>query len=791
MCASVNRTGKPSPQLCATFLLRAAICGAVVASLCWESLAAGIFHSHESAKRDTPTSRGAKAAAGAVRHRRPVTIEDAIAMRRLADPAYVGGSSSTGRVALFSPDGTKFIVILRKGNVGNNTNEYSLLLWETDEIFRSPNPDRLLTLTSSSNRPAIRAVSWLEDNSTIFFLGEHPGEVQQLYRFDCGTRRLTLVTHSPTNVLSYGIGSQNDIAYTAEPLPPRANATAPYLGRPISTELITEVLMGHPDEQWSDHVRLVTARGESGGQSTTLSENVLMPFPFSDDHPAISPDRRYVLALANVEVIPASWRDYRDSRMQKWTRWKTTAGQYSMLRHYLLFDTETGEERVLLNAPVSLGGGASSEAAWLPDSQSVVITNTYLPLDEASPEEREARVAGPFVVEVHVGTGEVTKISSKELKFVKWDERTNELLFDEGRGTESTPASKRLQFHKNGSTWTSTSVERSHRDGPEIQLDEGLNQPPQISAHSGSRKSLLLDLNPQFQELDFGREELIRWKATDGHEVEGGLYLPVDYVPGKRYPLVIQTHGFHPDRFEIDGPYTSAFAAQPLAGRGIMVLQAEKPERSAVLDHLATEPEAAWRVSAYEGAIDYLDGRGLIDRSRVGIMGFSRTCWYVKYALTHSAFHYAAASVADGFDMGYFAYVSMANRAYPDNEMDQIMGASPVGEGLQTWFEHSPGFRIDRVPDSTPLRIVASYPLDVLAEWEWFAMMKRLGKPVDMVVFLDGVHELEKPWNRLISQGGNVDWFDFWLNGREDPAKADQYKRWRDLRALTKAQQGR
>jgi hypothetical protein len=125
--------------------------------------------------------------------------------------------------------------------------------------------------------------------------------------------------------------------------------------------------------------------------------------------------------------------------------------------------------------------------------------------------------------------------------------------------------------------------------------------------------------------------------------------------------------------------------------------------------------------------------------------------------------------------------------------MDQIMGAPPVGEGLQTWFQHSPGFSIDRVPESTPLRIVACYPLDVFAEWEWFSMMKRLGKPVDMVVFLDGVHLLEKPWNRLISQGGNVDWFDFWLNGHEDPdpAKAEQYKRWRELRALTKAEQGR
>ena len=83
-----------------------------------------------------------------------------------------------------------------------------------------------------------------------------------------------------------------------------------------------------------------------------------------------------------------------------------------------------------------------------------------------------------------------------------------------------------------------------------------------------------------------------------------------------------------------------------------------------------------------------------------------------------------------------------------------------------------------------PVRIVAAYPLDVFVEWEWFAMMKRLRKPVDMVVFLDGVHVLEKPLNRLISQGGNVDWFDFWLNGHEDPdpRKAEQYERWRNLK---------
>jgi hypothetical protein len=224
-----------------------------------------------------------------------------------------------------------------------------------------------------------------------------------------------------------------------------------------------------------------------------------------------------------------------------------------------------------------------------------------------------------------------------------------------------------------------------------------------------------------------------------------------------------------------------------------MVLQAEKANRADVIRIIATPEEADWKRSVYEGAIDELDRRGLIDRAQVGIMGFSRTCWHVKYTLTHSKYKFAAASISDGIDMGYFLYTSMANRGYPDNEEGQIMGGPPAGESLKSWFERSPDFNIDRLPNTLPVRVVACYPLSVLVEWEWFAMMKRLGKLVDMVVFLDGIHVLEKPVDRMISQNGNVDWFDFWLNNHEDrePAKAEQYARWRELRKAQQRNQDR
>jgi len=54
------------------------------------------------------------------------------------------------------------------------------------------------------------------------------------------------------------------------------------------------------------------------------------------------------------------------------------------------------------------------------------------------------------------------------------------------------------------------------------------------------------------------------------------------------------------------------------------------------------------------------------------------------------------------------------------------------------------------------------------------------------MVFNDHEHILSNPSARVASQGGTVDWFRFWLQDYEDPnpAKAEQYKRWRGLRQL-------
>jgi hypothetical protein len=86
--------------------------------------------------------------------------------------------------------------------------------------------------------------------------------------------------------------------------------------------------------------------------------------------------------------------------------------------------------------------------------------------------------------------------------------------------------------------------------------------------------------------------------------------------------------------------------------------------------------------------------------------------------------------------------------------------------------------------------LIASLERDALmGEWEIYAGLRVWQKPVDMVWVPSQryiPHVVVKPWDRYISQQSAVDWYRFWLQGYEDPdpAKAEQYARWRHLREL-------
>jgi dipeptidyl aminopeptidase/acylaminoacyl peptidase len=285
------------------------------------------------------------------------------------------------------------------------------------------------------------------------------------------------------------------------------------------------------------------------------------------------------------------------------------------------------------------------------------------------------------------------------------------------------------------------------------------------------------------QQRSFGEASIYHWKDRTGTEWTGGLLKPVGYIPGKRYPLVIQMYQFNENEFITDGTDPSAFAARHLASAGFVVLQIRK--KPSVL----SEADPQTHLEAYRSAIESLSGADLIDPGKVGVVGFSWTCWYVVNALIKAPKLFAAATIADGLDNSYMQYVLFGpGPANTHEQMDRIRGGSPFGPGLERWIEQAPGFHLDQV--HTPVRIEAINPTSVLQEWELYASLYMQHKPVDLIYFPEGTHIHQRPLERLESQQGSVDWLRFWLQGYEDPDpnKRSQYQRWQEMKANLQAE---
>ena len=714
---------------------------------------------------------------------RPVTMVDAISMTRLADPEYVNGAASRGRVAQFSPDGKQFVIIVRRGNLAQNTNEYEMLLWKCDRIGDQDFPRRILKMESSSNRPAIENVTWLADNRTVAFLGEQPEELHQVYVLDTETAALRRVTNHTTSIVSYGISSDGTrIAFIAEPpTKPLFDSQARH-GVLITSQPLIDLLL----DRVSSRAVLLWFRDESGYVRQLSVPETASYF----DSPVLSPDGRFIAVRAVVSSVPPIWKRYSDALLRDYTKPAMSKGQDTWLSRYAVVDTQTGESRFLLNSPVR---SVNTLIAWSPDSKSVALAGAFLPLEDTYGEERRLRESKTFAVEVNPQNGSITKISREDQiiqKFTNdyerslhWDRETHCVVFGFSTVYPVADLKPQVGFCKISGGWRMAAQVSSESAHPTIILEEGMNLPPRVLASDKNtqEQQILYDLNPNFAKLQFGHVEEIEWQGYGGHAVKGGLYFPVGYQAGKRYPLVIQTHLWTRERFWIDGPWTTAFAAQPLAGKGIMVLQADESE-----EDLGKFREIRRESANLDAAIDNLDRRGFIDPQRVGIIGFSRTCLFVEYALTHSSHHFRAAAIADGVDDGYFQYLMFSNSSPVLTQYtERANGGTPYGDGLDSWKRRASGFNLQRV--NAPVRIMARNAESVLLEWEWFAGLTLLQKPVELVYIQDGTHILQKPWDRVVSQQGNVDWFAFWLKGDEDsnPEKAEQYTRWRQMRQRT------
>jgi hypothetical protein len=758
---------------------------------------------------------------------RPFTVVADIEFARFADPNEEGIEP-----IVYSPDRRYLVIHTERGRLDLNKVESTLRVYTTEFLQRGaqdgsanrePAPAWILRKSTFKNGPIISNVRWLENSTGFAFLAKTALGSDQLFLADLRTRRVRSITAPRDRVTAFDIRDQHHLVYSVlnpaiskqllDRKPPEGStivATGRFLGNLLFPDLDRGVNGPHDrSEIWAIvGGRKFRVEDASSGRPVVL-------YSEGQHTLVLSPDGRTVVTSLAVADVSHQWEeDYppppsRDSSYLTAIRARhqdlAAPAGYAYVSQYVTIDLSRGKVRPLTHAPTGGSAGYWSDvrAAWSADGRSLVLSNTFIPVNSSPRAGGQNR---PCVAVVDLGTDTVSCLEQlkgytqsgaeagyRYITDVAFDGHDNDRVFVRYFTQPGMIAGATAYVRGFDGAWSQALPGQPTLDQRRFALavQQSINDPPLlvITDTVGHVSRTIWDPNPQLKNFDLGEASVSGWKDADGRDWIGGLYKPPGYDPRKRYPLVVQTHGFIKEQFIPSGLYTSGYAARELASAGILVIQI--PDCPTIF----TTEEASCNVAAYESAVNKLVSEGLADPDRVGITGFSRSDYYILAALTSGFVHYAAASINDGVDEGYLQYMlrSDSNQRVGADEdgadEEAVIGARPFGEGLKQWLKKSPPFNMDKV--STPLRSVTHGGAPgLLYVWEPYAALRYLNKPVDLIAIASDEHILTNPAARMASQGGAVDWFRFWLQHYEDrdTSKVEQYKRWRELRALQQTQ---
>ncbi|WP_174242210.1 hypothetical protein [Granulicella sp. WH15] len=657
-------------------------------------------------------------------------------------------------------------------------------------------------------------VKWGLDSNSLFFIGQCASGVRTLFKVSLSTGHLQAITPKSHDVVNYVV-AKDKVVYIAvnrnrpdqdiDASDNRLNADALAAnGLPITKLLF-------PGAGYKPEVPELWIQSNRGNRRISRpaedKPQQLLTDPL-DAALSVSHDGHLVVRLQPVTEVPPTWDKYQPSpstphlRIRPDRQDEDNVLGTTLLNHYVVTDAHTGKDIIKINAPVGrhLGYFYPLESKWSEDGRFLLLTNTFLPFDSAHNGDEPQRI--------HPCLAAIAQISSKAVDCLRYLASPTDttatspptLIDSEFDGNTVTITLKdssktviRESYRYQSGTWVPASSAKSgtqsegsgiaplHRTpGIVAYIRQTLNDPPilKIEFKGPESKEGSWDPNPQFKDLRWGDANVIHWTDRNGHDWHGGLIKPVDYVPGKRYPIVIQMYSFHDGQFMTDGMSPTAMPARPIASAGIFFLQASR-----LPGHTWNQSEAQDHLEGVLSVIDKLDHEGLILPDKVGIIGFSFTAWYVENELVKAPERFAAATIADGADNSYSQYIFLDfDNPELRKQAELINGAPPFGNGINRWIQNAPAFQLDKV--AAPVRIEAITPEALLAEWEIYSSLHQQRKPVDLIYYPTGQHQLQKPLERLITGQGNVDWFRYWLQGYidPDPSKRQQYIRWAKLR---------
>ncbi|MBI5706617.1 MAG: prolyl oligopeptidase family serine peptidase [Armatimonadetes bacterium] len=282
---------------------------------------------------------------------------------------------------------------------------------------------------------------------------------------------------------------------------------------------------------------------------------------------------------------------------------------------------------------------------------------------------------------------------------------------------------------------------------------------------NGKRMS---DANPQQKEYNWATSELVSWTSLDGIPLQGLLIKPEDFDPTKKYPMIVYFYERDSQNlFRYRSPSPSASTINPtmFASNGYLVFIPDIPYKIGY-------PGESCVNAVLPGVTNLLD-RTYVDPKRIGVQGQSWGGYQIAYLVTRTNL-FAAAGAGAAVSNMFSAYGGIRWGSGLVRQMQYEHGQSRIGgtpwEKPLRYMENSPIFWVDKV--TTPL-LLMNNDKDGAVPWyqgiEFFTALRRLSKPVWMLVYNNEDHNLTMRKNQKDLSVRLQQFFDHYLKGAPAP----------------------
>ncbi|TVQ61405.1 MAG: S9 family peptidase [Phycisphaerales bacterium] len=289
---------------------------------------------------------------------------------------------------------------------------------------------------------------------------------------------------------------------------------------------------------------------------------------------------------------------------------------------------------------------------------------------------------------------------------VDWKDANN-LLFISYEGLEARIATIRPDGSNQtnlvdlgGPIWDSLSV--SDR-GDIVLTANAPTHPREVFRLRNNTPERLTDSNPWIADVTLARQEAVTYSARDGLDIEGVLFYPLDYQPGRRHPLILVVHG-GPEAHYSNGWLTQYNApADHAAAEGYFVFYPNyrgSTGRGVEFTETSQGRPAMEEFDDLIDGVDFLIEQGMVDADRVGITGGS----YGGYASAWGATYYSERFAAAVMNVGISDTISKVGTSDIPQELYLVHYLTWPWEDWEMFYRASPIRYITRA--RTPILIL-------------------------------------------------------------------------------------